>query len=231
METGIVKADEIQVEKIRDELRPVLERAQAISVKDEASFTEAMELGAECAKRQRHVEDVFKPAREASHKAWKAITETIASFVNPLDQAKKLCTGKANKWRQAEESLRRAEAEAVEREARKAAEEQRLRAAVKLEEVGAVQLAETVLREPIRSPVVKPQPVAAPAGTSYRENWQAEVVDFAALVQAVKDGKVAAEVLQPNLQVLRVMAKAAKGKMEIPGVRMWDEGTVSFRTR
>jgi hypothetical protein len=217
-------------EQIRAEVRPILDAAKALAVTDEQTYGEAMVLGAECAKRAARVEDLFKPSKDAAHRAWKTITGTVASLVDPLNEAKKLCTTKASRWRQVEQARRQAEQRAAEDVARKAAEETRLRAAVTLEQSGAPALAAQVLEAPVvAAPVEKAAPIRSEVKEVYRENWQVEVVNFGALVQAVKDGKVPFEVLQPNLQVLRVMAKAAKGKMEIPGVRMWDAGSIGFR--
>ena len=175
------------------------------------------------------IEDVFKPSRESAHKTWKTITATVASFVTPLDEARKLCTGKAVRWRQKEEEVRRAEQRAVEEQARKDAEEARLQAAVVLEQAGAASLAQRVLDEPIKPvPVERPAPIRSEAKETVRQNWQAEVVDFAALVKAVAAGTVDVDVLQPNMTVLRARAKALKASMVLPGVRVWDEGSVAF---
>lgn len=228
MQGELVKVEESKVAEVRAELAPILSAAQALVVADEPSYCAALELGADCARRAKHVEEVFKPSREAAHRAWKTITETLASFVNPLDAARKLVTGKATAWKRQEDARRAEEALAVQHEAQRQAEETRLRAAVKLEETGNQRLADAVLATPVQAPVVRAEKVAGPAGTSVRENWQCEVTDFAALVKAVFDGKAGAGWLEPNMTALRQWAKMTKGKETIPGVRVWDEGTVAF---
>jgi hypothetical protein len=229
MEAELMKVE--QVEKVRAELAPILAAAQALTVTDEASFGTAMELGADCARRSKHIEEVFKPAREATHRAWKAVTETIASFVNPLDAARKLVTDKGKAWKRIEDAKRQAEADEAQRLVQAQAEEARLRAAVQLESTGRQALADAVLAEPVKSPVVRAVAVVQPKGTSVRENWQAEVVDLAALVKAVAEGKCGLGFVQANDSALRLWAKMTRGKEQIPGVRVWDEGTVAFRGR
>lgn len=231
MSDELVKIEEQEVNKVRAELAPVLAAAQALEVVDEQSFTKAMELGQDCAVRIKRIEDTFRPAREATHKAWKAVTEMITSFVEPLESAKRTCTNRAKVWKRNEEIKRQEEAAAVQREAQKRAEEERLRSAVKLEEDGKSQLADKILEKPVHAIAVQSAPVVAPKGTSVRENWQVEVTDFERLVKAVLDGKVSTAVLEPNMTVLKAMAKSLKSTANIPGVRVWDEGSVSFRTK
>jgi hypothetical protein len=227
METQIEK---VETEKVRAELAPVLRRAEEIAVTDESSYQEALLIGQECAKRSRAVEDLFKPSREAAHKAWKTITETVGTFTGPLETARKLVTRKATDWQQAEQRRRDEEARVAQEKANHEAEERRIKAAVQMEAEGNQKIADAIIAAPVVAPVVQAAPVAKPAGVQVRENWQAEVTDLSALIRAVQEGKVGIEVLQPNLAVLRTLAKITKGKTVIPGVRVWNEGTVAYRT-
>ena len=52
-----------------------------------------------------------------------------------------------------------------------------------------------------------------------REYWSAEVTDIMALAHAVIDGAVASDVLQGNAKFLNEIARVAKGKLAIPGVK------------
>lgn len=231
MSTELVVVPEEEVRKVREEVAPILAAAKALVVTDEATYQAALELGQECARRERHVEKVFKPAREAAHKAWKTITELLASFTDPLKEAKETCATKAKVWRREEEARRQREQAAAQALAQKKADEELLRHSVRLEEAGQPALAEEVLLAPVAPVVVPAAPIAAPVGTSYRENWQMEVTNFAALVKAVAAGELDLDVLQPNSKVLLARAKALKGAMKYPGVRVWDEGSVVFRSK
>lgn len=227
METEIQK---IEPEKVRAELAPVLCRAEAVVVNDEPSYQEALLIGQECARRSKAVEDLFKPSREAAHKAWKTITETVASFTGPLETARKTVTRKATIWQQAEQQKRDEEARIAQEMANREAEERRIAAAVQMEAEGRQKLADAIIAAPVVAPVVQAAPIAKPAGVSVRENWQAEVVDFERLVKAVSEGKVSSAVLEPNMTTIRAMAKAMKDKTNIPGIRVWNEGTVAYRS-
>lgn len=231
MEAGLIVVQKDEVEKVRGEVAPVLEAAKAVVVQDEESFCRAMELGQECSARSKRVEDLFRPARESTHKAWKTVTELIASFVGPLDTAKKLCVSKANRWRQEEQTRRQREADELRRREQQRIDEERLAAAIEMEKAGMQAQAEEVINKPDPAPIIDPVRIETPKGTSYRENWQAEVTDLRALVIAVATGNIDADVLMPNQSVLLKRAKALKSAMQYPGVRVWDEGAVAFRGR
>lgn len=49
------------------------------------------------------------------------------------------------------------------------------------------------------------------------ETWFCEIVNFMQLIQAVADGKVPSEVIEPNLSALNKAAKALREEFKIPG--------------
>lgn len=67
-------------------------------------------------------------------------------------------------------------------------------------------------------------------GVHTRANWKAEVTDMAALIQAVAAGTVAPSVLQVNATALNQLAKATKGTITIPGVRVYNDEVIVART-
>jgi hypothetical protein len=66
-------------------------------------------------------------------------------------------------------------------------------------------------------------------GVSFRENWCAEVTDKLALVAAVAANPELANLLEPNPSALAHLARAHKGALNIPGVRVWCERVVIAR--
>jgi hypothetical protein len=218
-----------EVRKERAEVAPVLKAAEELVVHDEESYLYAMELGSQCATRARHVEEMLKPAKEAAHKAWKEVVDLITSFTGPLEQAKQLCGKKARDWKRVEEEKREEEARQKRLAEQKRLEEERLAQAAALEARGEEKRAVEILDAPVVAPPVPVKEVAKPIGATFRSNWQIEVTDFRALVKAVAAGEVDLAVLQPNEKELRARAKTLKNDMKYPGVRVWDEGTTSFR--
>ena len=83
---------------------------------------------------------------------------------------------------------------------------------------------------PISVPVAQPATaMEQPKGFSTSDQFQVEVTDLKALAQAVAESKAPVEVLQPNLKVLTAMAKALKGNLQLPGVSIIRNLSVSGR--
>lgn len=218
------------VEKVRLELAPVMQSAQALEVVDQGSYEWAMELGSQCSTRAKLVEEMFKPSKDAAHKAWKEITTLIASLVDPLEEAKSICAKKARVWAQAEAERVRLQQKEAEEKARKQAEAERLALAVQIEQKGDAKLADAVLARPVK--VEPPAPVAAvPVSKAGRvqPRWKAEVTDLVKLIAAVAAGQVDCNVLTPNMAELNKRARVLKSTMSYPGVKVWDEGMTVFR--
>lgn len=218
-------------QEIEAEVNPVLAAAQSLVVVDDVSFIQAMALGTACAVRIKSVEERLGPAKKKTYEAYQEVMKLMKSFIEPLEAAKKLLSSRAYAWqkaeedrkrRNAEETRKKAEAEAAEK--RRIEEENRLALAERLEKEGMAEQAEEVLAAPV---VVEVAEVAAPApkvtvqGASTRECWQFEIED-ASLVPR--------EFLTPDRVKIGQMVKMFKGETRIAGVRVYDSGTVAFRT-
>jgi hypothetical protein len=216
--------------EIESEVNPVLVAAQNLSVVDEVTFTQALELGKACSVRIKLVEEKLGPAKRKTYEAYQEVMKLMKSFIDPLEGAKKLLASRAYSWQKAEEDRKRREAEEARRQAemeaaqkRKAEEESRLALAERLEKEGMTEQAAEILETPIEvivAEIAVPIPKVTVAGTSTRENWQFEVVDEALLPR---------EFLMPDTVKIGRMVKMMKGETRITGIRVYDAGTVSFR--
>ncbi len=63
-------------------------------------------------------------------------------------------------------------------------------------------------------------------GVSFRDNWRTAVVDKLAFVAAVASRPELVNLIEPNMAALAHLARAHKGALSIPGVRVWCERTV-----
>lgn len=133
------------------------------------------------------------------------------------------------------ELKRRRQQEEVEREARRAAEQAAAEIQEQIiedaEQAGASshEIA-SLCTVPIYVPIPEPAcAVERPKGYSTSDQFGVEVTDLKALAQAALDGKAPIEVLQPNIKMLTVMAKALKGNLQIPGVSVTRTTLVSGR--
>ena len=216
--------------EIENEVSPVVAAAQNLMVTDTTSYTQAMELGKACSARIKLVEEKLGPAKKKTYGAYQEIMRLMKSFIDPLETAKKLLSGRAYAWQKAEEDRKRKEADEARRLAdeeaaakRKVEEEARLAAAERLSNAGMEEQADEMLETPI---VVEVEEVAAPApsvkvqGASIRENWVGEVVD---------EYLIPREYMTPDLVKLNRVTKMLKGETRIPGWKVRDKGTVAFR--
>lgn len=217
--------------ELEQEVNPVIIAAQAIQVIDAVTFGQAMELGKACSARIKLVEEKLGPAKRKTYEAYQEVMRLMKSFIDPLKVAKKTISSRAYLWQkveeerkrfEAEEARRKAEAEAAEK--RRIEEENRLVLAERLEKEGMAEQAEEVLEAPV---VVEVAEVAAPApkvkveGASTRENWQGEVINIDLIPR---------EYMMPDLVKLNRTTKTLKGETRIPGWKVWDTGTVAFRS-
>jgi inorganic triphosphatase YgiF len=211
-----------QVATIQAEATPILAEAKALIVKDEASYQEAQRIGMHCAKGSRAIEALLGDERAAAHSLWKSIVAKIKQFTDVYDEAKKIVSGKAYKWEQDEKARIAIETEKLRKEAERKAEEERLAQAEELEKAGNTAMADAILDEPIN---VAPPVIETPQGikgTSSRENWQYEIFNESLLPRGflIADTKKIGKYVKDN---------GAQAK--IPGVRVWDAGTIAFKTK
>lgn len=163
--------------------------------------------------------DFFRPFADAADKAESDLKRKMLGF---QDEQRRV--------REAAERAARAEREAAER----AAEELRRQADAAVEAgdadkaLEAELAAETVVMEAtLAAPVAPAAPKAA--GIATRDNWVAEVTDFAALVKAAAERPDLVALLLPNDKALNQMAKALKEAGSVPGVRFYNDPVISAR--
>ena len=207
-----------------DEERHILvTKATALVVTTDEEYSEAgVFLGGVKRLLRRIGEQLDGPVQKA-HEAHKAMTTLRNDLTGPCKKAETLVKGKMREYalaqsRKAADEQRQLEAEArKEEEARQEAEAEALDADGRTEEAVAILDTPIVVAPPV--PTIKP-PTAE--GVSMRENWKHEVID---------PTKVPRAFLTPDDKHLASYAKSMKSTGVVPGVRFWDEGTVSVRSR
>lgn len=219
-EGGMITIPEREIERVRAELRPVLEAALAILVRDESSYRDAIDLSSECIRRAKYAEHEWEEPRKRADDLHKSITAKIKSVSGPLREAAKIVDEKAYQWKRAEDERTRIEAEKKRQAERKRIEDERLRQAEELAKAGAKDVADAIMAAPIEIPFIAAQTVAKIEGVTYRENWQFEITDAAAIPR---------DYLCPDLSKIGKVVKALKGTAAIPGVRVFDAGTTVHR--
>ncbi len=221
-------ADDVKTlaQSVALEVEPIVKHARELQVIDQQSYEIAMNAAARCGRGIDRIEKLFGEARELAHKTHKAITSAIGSLVNPLKMAQELYGSKGYSWKKAEQARLNAE-ELARREKEKAVKtDEKLDVAAFLDAAGAHDEAEQVLEQPV---TVAPREVkvATPEGTSTRENWQWRCVDIRKLIDAVATGAAPVGVLTTADTVITKMVKALKAETKLPGIEVWDKGSVA----
>jgi hypothetical protein len=227
------------VEETRRDITDVVNRANSVAVIDIQTCQDAEAFSAECKRREKKIDERFKPSldavTESKRKATAALSEVkglIDSLKGGIEQARRILDEKAGKWRREEVERLRIEAEKVAAAERKRIEDERLAAAAELEKAGtaeAKQAAERILDEPI---VVEtaPIPILPKAqGVSYQPKWEARLVSLKDLVKAAAEDDRYTVFLSFNQVAANASARSLKTAFSVPGVEAVDAGKAVHR--
>lgn len=214
--------DQTELTTVELETKKAVKIAEGIVVTDQTSYTFALELVQECKKRVKAIEDRWGDKKTQAHKLWKSICDLIAEHTKPLEAAAKVVTKKAYDWQAAERKRLEIEAEKKRAEEQRRIEDERLKQAETLAQAGDKAGAEAVLDEHIFVPVEEIKEPVKPEAVGLREKWAFEIVDVNAIPR---------EYLMPNTIQIGQIVRAMKGATNIPGIRVYDEGTISVRSK
>lgn len=233
--------------------RKTLEQLKAFAVTSAEDSQFVADIVAEAKTTLKGLDDSRTAYVKPMNDAVKAINAAFGTVTGVLAEIE--TTGKASisTWQRAEQE--RLRQEQIKRDAEAAAERQRLAAeaaaaaaqASKLEEQAqqnpetaqgdaalqqAMELRSTAAVAHVEAMNTRAAPVVATKlkGTSVRENWQAELEDKAALIKYLVDHPEYHDLFILDSVVARNIAKVQKGNCQIPGLRVWDQGSVSIRT-
>jgi hypothetical protein len=207
-------------------------KARGVVITDQHSYDAAAEMVIGIKRLRKEVADSYDPVIQSAYKAHRAAVAAKKKIDGPLEEAEAILKGGLTKWNQAQERLR-LEAERRAREEQwRMEQELRLARATELADLGAP---EEVVSDILDTRVEMPAPIAAPTftkaeGVSSRETWRAEVFDVVALCKAIAEGKVPANLIEPNMPALNGMARALKEALNIPGVKAIKDSVVQVRT-
>lgn len=219
-------------ERIKEETHSLVVQAQGLVIKTEMDNTKAAQLTAayKAEIKKRKASELYTKMEEAKKSSAAAFKSLVELMIDPLTDSVDIITEKIGIFYK-QETARRAQLQAIEdakvAEAQRKEDERIAKLTAKAEAAG----------KPV--PVIEPKiiparviaSVSAPAGTTYRENWSAKVMDIKALCAAVAAGTVDVSYVQGNDVALNSWAKLKKVEAEIfPGVMGVKTITTSQRT-
>lgn len=214
-----------EVDTIKAEVAPIVEKAKMIVIVDQVSSDMAADFLKAVKSAQSRVTAFWKPIKEAAHKAWKQTTEGENQILDPLKDAEAMVKGKILTFQKEQEQARLEQQRLLQAKADEEARKERERlekeaAKLKTPELKAARLEQAAA---VVAPVIEIKPAVVQAkGVATVKTWKAVVVDELAVPR---------EWLIVNESALDKFAKATKGAAKIPGVRFEETETISCRIK
>jgi hypothetical protein len=216
----IAPVKEEDVSSLEHEGKEFISQAEAYQVVDANSYSTALLLAAKCAEKEKLPEKLLGAERDLANKLHKSLTQKIGLLSNPFGAAKRIFSQKSYSWKKLENDRLAAEEAKRIAEEKKRLEDEKLTRAAEVEAAGDKDGAERILEESV---FVAPKPIqAAPKinGVNTRENWQYRIVD---------EKLIPREYLCPDEKKIGKIVKANGTKTNIPGIEVFDIGTVVIR--
>lgn len=212
--------EKMSTEILLREQRDVLDNVMAMEVRDEESNSQAAALLQRIASLVKRIKETLDPGIKSAREHLNLLRETSDNLTDPLTAAKvalgdKVAAYRMERRRQEEEAARVAQAKL-----QAAEEESRLRIAEELEKAGQKEAAAAVVAAPVSVPRVT-IPAPAADGVSVATVWDFEIIDELAIPR---------EYLMADVVKIGRMARAAKGEIKIPGVRVFSRTSTRVRT-
>ena len=206
----------LDVEQFQQEGAALLERVARLEVKTQEDAQQASDLRGSVKSYEKKVKAHFEPHKERAAAVHKGLCTDEKKHLAPAIQVIALLDQKLLAWKRAEDAklaeLRRQAAAA----ARKTAEDQAIAMAAALDKPGRQAEAQAVIEAPVQAPVIRIEQ-AKVAGLSFRENYEATVLDQAAFVKAAAERSLH-NLLEPNATALRQFANSPKGAIQVDGL-------------
>lgn len=193
-----------------------IDKAHSLDICSEDDLQIAADLMDGFKKAKKSVADFFKPMKDSANKAHKDICSREKMLLAPYEEADRAVKQKATAY--SAEQRRIAEAEAARIRALQEQESRRLlEEAVAAEAGGEKAEAEFLMKQAaVTESISVPVQQAKVDGISYRTTYSVEVTDMAAV-----PCEVSGIVIRPvDISAVKKLAQMAKGKLNIPGIKI-----------
>jgi hypothetical protein len=212
-----------EVKEVTTMALSVPEQARQISIKTMDDYIRAGEIMLTIKAIRKKITETFKPIKQKMDAAKQEVLDQERAADAPLKEAEALLSPQIIAWNREQERLRQEEENRLREEARKQEEERRLQEAILAEQSGQKEEAEAIMETPVQvAPVVVPKSVPKVAGMSIRENWKFKITN---------ERLIPREYLKVDEVKIGQVVRALKSATNIPGVEVYNEGTVSGRQR
>jgi hypothetical protein len=221
METRFDLAEGQQINEVTTLALSVPDQAKQISIKTMDDYVRAGEIMLTIKAIRKKITDTFKPIKQKMDAAKQEVLDQERAADAPLKEAEALLSPQIIAWNREQERLRQEEENRLREEARKQEEERRLQEAILAEQHGQKEEAEAIMETPVQvAPVVVPKSVPKVSGMSIRDNWKFKITN---------EKLIPREYLKVDEVKIGQVVRALKSATNIPGVEVYNEGTVSGR--
>lgn len=211
---------------LKQEVTSVEGKANEIAVSDEATFNVAAEFLRTIKTAASKVTAFFEPLKKTSYDAWKAICTKENEYKKPLEAAEKIVKGKVSTYQMEQERIRR-EKEAELRRKQQEEAERIAKEAEALAAQGKAQEAEKVFEQAVKVEEKKVFVADAPraSGMSFKTDYIITITDE----RVVPDYMFGTCIRPVDLAAIKKMVVAAKGNIEIQGIKIEETKSASVR--
>jgi len=221
METRFDLAEGQQINEVTTLALSVPDQAKQISIKTMDDYVRAGEIMLTIKAIRKKITDTFKPIKQKMDAAKQEVLDQERAADAPLKEAEALLSPQIITWNREQERIRQAEEARLREESRKQEEERRLQEAILAEQHGQKEEAEAIMETPVQvAPVVVPKSVPKVSGMSIRDNWKFKITN---------EKLIPREYLKVDEVKIGQVVRALKSATNIPGVEVYNEGTVSGR--
>jgi len=209
------------------------ERAKTLKVRDAATHAQACDTLGQVKALRNEAEAHHRPIIDSAHRTHKVACDALRKIDAPLAEAESILKSGIGAYeleqRRIQEQREREDREIREQilaEQREAEIEAAEAEGASVEEIRAIADAPMIVPAPRVPPAFLPQ-----AGVSTAKTYRAVVTNIRMLAQAVADGAVPHTLIVADQRALNAMARALKGQMQIPGVRVEEDAIVRAKGR
>ena len=221
----------VKIEKLEQEISPVVLKANWIKVTSPAQYEEAADFLKEIKTAQKKVDlEAFDPLRESKRGIEKLWSKFKINLSDPLNYAEITIKNKMLVFQRAEDEKRLAEQRRLQAESGERARKERERLQKRAEKLKTPELKEQALQEAeeVEVPVVTVQSeVPEVKGISYRKDWKAEVTDKPEFVKAALKNTTLMSFIHIDMVQMNKLATMTKGQISYPGIRFYQKETLA----
>lgn len=222
------------VEEIKDEQQAlasennaIVAQADSMQVTSATEYQDAAEFVKQIKTAAKKVSELFADPCKKAFEAHKAIKAAENAMANPLAKAEQIIKRKMSDYDMEQRRLQQ-KAEAEQRQRMEEEKKRLMEEAAKSETNGDQVAAEIKMAQAMAVESMKPvAQVATPTvqGISRKVVWKAEIID-----EKKVPVEIAGMVVRPvDMSAINKLAQTSKGKVEIPGIRIYEDSQLSVR--